>query len=474
MWAVVEWRTGGTVSTQLAVRDGSWILGWSVVLGFILYIRSMLSIGLGPSWSPSTLLAEPDILAVLGKMVVNMMVYLQVMFFPWHLSVYYPPSPPILSSLVMLTSLAFVALCLVISGKSHRFAGYISLVWVLVFLLPVSGIVGLGLSVIAERFCYLPSVGVALAAGYGMGILWSKQPSRHLLKMLVLIIFIFFSVGSWFHSMRWKNDVILFENAVKAGPVPNMYYNLGNAYTDAGEYEKGIAAFEEAVRLEPSYTRAMLNMAAVYIRLADHQGALEILSTAEKKDSGDPLIWSNKGAVLDILGRSDLALEAYYRAAELDPSDPVPSYHAGNLLFRLKRLPESEAAYRKALESDSAHLGSLTGLGRVLEAVSKKGEAEAIYLTAIELYPGNVSPYLGLGRILLTQGKNREATLVYGMAFEIAPLEPLVHRGIVIAAHRSGNRVKAMDHIESLKERNEVLVDELVELFMELDSGKGD
>jgi tetratricopeptide (TPR) repeat protein len=297
---------------------------------------------------------------------------------------------------------------------------------------------------------------------------------RHLHTAIYSVLLLLLGLGAVLHSGRWRDEVTLFSHAVDSGkvPVPNMYFNLGNALVEAGRPREGIEAFEEAIRLGPSYIGAMLNLASTHMKLDEHERALAILLTARKLSPADPRLWANTGVTLDVLGRSGEALDAYDRATELDPSNPLPGVHAGNLLSRLGRYDESVEAYRSVLSVNPNHLAALVGLGRSLESLSRFPEAAETYLKAMEGHPGQITPYLGLGRVLLEQGKPREAGAVYRAALKVAPSDSSAHRGVIVAAHQEGNREGAAAHIVRLEQTDPALAGELAELLETLKGGE--
>jgi tetratricopeptide (TPR) repeat protein len=470
-WALSDRSDSDKSLKTFVSRDGKWILGWLAVTGSLLLVRvAFLGIGAEQGLSAALPLTGPAFFALSVEMVGNLAVYLRFLFFPWPLAVYYPPSAPGVTPLTVVVALSFVALCLCLSGKRHGRIGLLALFWIVVFLLPVTGVIGLGLSVVAERFCYLPSVGVAMAMGYALGLVWSKVEHRRVLVIGVSGLIALLSIGSVMHSGRWADEVILFNHAVNDNriKVPNIYFNLGTAYMEAGDHRQAAEAFEEAIRLHPSYVKAMLNLTATLIVLEEHERALEVISEAEVLSPGDPQIWSTKGVVLELRGLTTKALEAYSMTMELDPEDPTAAYNKGNLLLKLGRMEESAAAFKSVLSAAPFHFGATMGLGRSLEGMGKLDMASEIYLVAIEVNSEEVLPYTALGRVLLRQQKPREAGVAYQMAFKLAPSDQEANRGIVVAAINAGDTGIARAHIDRLNETESDLSRDLADLYREM------
>ena len=454
VWAAVDGPRNGPASRWKISADMAWVLGWLFALGLLVWFReAVLGIPMGSGWSSQALWADASTTGIAGDVAANIVVYLRLLVFPWPLQVYYPPVPPELTLVNLGISSGFVTLCLLLSGKRHHRAGILALSWVLLFLVPVSGVVGLGLAVIAERFCYLPSIGLALAAGYALGLVFQKTSSKSVPGVLTAGLLLLFGTGAVLHAARWSNEVTFFRHAVESGPVsvPNMHFNLGNAYVKAGDLRSGIRAFEEAIRLNPLYVGAMLNESSTYIKLGEHERALEVLSRAGEIDPEDGRLWSNKGVVLELLGRTDEALEAYEMASELDPDDAAASFHRGNLLQRLGRYEESAASYRATLAAEPGHLGALLGLGRSRESVGMFEEAQGVFLRAAERHPFDPAPYIGLGRVLLERGKAAQAIIVYRKALNLVGPEAGLHRGLVLAYCQTSRVGDARKHIRDLE-----------------------
>jgi len=438
-------------------KRNNWAFGMLVVLAALLSLRFLvLNIHAGPGWSRYAQVGDASLVALAGEVVRNISQYLRLMVFPWPLAVFYPPTETRLTWMAAGSAAAFVAVCLALSGQRHRRIGLVSLLWTILFLVPVSGIVGLGQSVIADRFCYLPSVGVVAVLGYALALLREKITVKRLHTALVVGVLLLFGLGSVLHAARWKDDRTLFTSALESSPskIPTMYMNLGLGYKDLGENELAVQAFEEALRADPALVPGLLNLGVIQREMGHFEKALESFDKARMLLPEDPSVWFQRGLVLEEMGRSEEALDAYTRTAVLDPGKPVAYYQKGKLLAQLGRYEESIAAYGEAVRIDKNHAGAHVGLGRSYEAVGRTGEAIQSFLKAIEVQPDLVIAYEDLGRVLLQTGRIAEAVKVFEMATALDPLDQVAGKGLVLAYLRAGEKEKARQYIRGLDPAN--------------------
>jgi len=466
VWVLVDRRTFMEKPSKAIHPDLIWVVGMAIVAGLAVMVSSIVLNGEAGSFRAlPVLVSEVGFSTAIWRVVKNLAVYSRLLFFPWPLKVYYPPVPAVLTLFTFLVSAGFVAFCLYFSARKHRRMGIVALAWTLLFLAPVSGVFHLGLSIRAERFCYLPSVGWAGAVGYALGIGLLYAPLRATaFRILVGFLVALLTIGSVLHSARWKDEVTLFEQAIRQNTVtiPNMYFNLGNAYVEAGDLPRGAEAFQEAIRRNPAYVDAILNLSSAFIRLGEHERALDVLEGAVDVASQKSRIWSNKGTALELLGKTEEALDSYSRAARLDTRDGKPHQQKGELLYRLGRFEESVSAYRESLAADPGELRTLIGLGRSLESLKLLAEAEKTYLRAVELEPEKCHGYLGLGRVLLGQVRAVEAVEVYRMALGLPETEREdAHKGLVLAYHMAGRQFEARRHVADLLKKEPELGREL-------------
>ena len=467
LWVLADGLPGRDNTVARIWKESRWIAGLFLILGLMLFVRIVvLKIGTGPGWSRYAQLGDASMASLLTDVGINILQYIRLMVFPWPLAVFYPPVSPQLTWLTWVSALGFLVLCLVFSGRRHHGIGLIALMWTLIFLLPVSGIIGLGQSVIAERFCYLPSIGVVMILGYSLSLLRSRTTVKGLHTVLVVTLLFLFGTGAVVHSARWKDDLTLFTNALESSPVkvPTIYVSLGVAYKDRGDIQRGLEAFEDAARLDPSYLKAWLNLGVTHTELGDPEKALEALDVAKVLAPGNPAVWYNRGVALESLDRMEEALEAYTRTAAIDPGESAALYSKGKLLSKMERYEESLLAYQGAVLLDGNRAGAYIGMGRSYENLGRTDQAVEMFMKAIQVQPDEIVSYGDLGRILLATDRAFEAIAVFKMAADMDPHDEIAGKGLVMAYFKAGESDKALAYLESLKPVDSQLHGQLLDL----------
>jgi superkiller protein 3 len=198
--------------------------------------------------------------------------------------------------------------------------------------------------------------------------------------------------------------------------------NLGTALEAQQKLDEAIAAFREAIEIDPELAEAYNNLGRVLRAQKKLDEADAILRKAIEVVPQSPHAHNALGALLsDDLQDYDQAVACFRRAIELNPNLPRTYNNLGITLARQKKLPEAVAAIRKAIELDPAFAPSYSDLGNALTAEGKLDEAVGAYHKAIELDPKFARAYYNLGIALRKLNRPREALDAYTVALEIDP-----------------------------------------------------
>jgi tetratricopeptide (TPR) repeat protein len=259
--------------------------------------------------------------------------YLGQALLPRNLACIYPhalPSPPpwqVAGAALLLAALTAAALWL---GPSRRYLA-VGWLWYLGTLVPVIGIVQVGFQSRADRYTYLPLVGLFVAVAFGARDALARFPRARipagaaagaLLALLAAL--------TWRQTRVWEGSVPLFEHAVRAVPGNWMaLHYLGKAHVDEGRVELGIPLLEEAVRLNPDPADSYYILGKAYAQLGRFEEAVRAYSRTVALSPGYGEAYSDLGFALGRLGLRDEQERAYLRAISLLPGSPVAYFNLG-------------------------------------------------------------------------------------------------------------------------------------------------
>jgi tetratricopeptide (TPR) repeat protein len=275
--------------------------------------------------------------------------------------------------------LALVTAACVLQARKRPYlaAGWL---WYLGMLVPVIGLIQVGSQSHADRYTYLPTIGLLIVLVWSVGdIVARSRPGRMAAAVALVLVLALLSVATARQAARWKDTRTLFTHTLAVtGDNPVAHQCLGCAYLEEGKTEPAIAELREALRLSPGYQDA-------------HQ---------------------NLGQALAIAGRTEEAID-HFRAA-LRVTEKAEIRHAlGEALVKLGRTDEAIGEYEAALARDPDRFHTLVLLAKELAARGRIAEAETHLTRALELNPVEIEPRRLMAVVLTVQGRVEEAIREY-------------------------------------------------------------
>jgi tetratricopeptide (TPR) repeat protein len=256
----------------------------------------------------------------------------------------YPKNGPVVSlehiaSVVLVAG--FTAVCVIAAKKQKLWPaawGYYA-----VTLLPVIGIVQVGLQAMADRYTYLPSLGPFFVMGLGAAWLWDKAhalkkpgPPVKLLGVTAACIVLLLSYATVKQTGIWKNGIVLWSSVIKTYPdVRFAYNNRGMAYNKMGLFDRAIEDFDKAIELAPRDGEAYSNRGMVFGKIGQFDRAVEDLEKAIALNPSSAAAYNSRntlGAVYAEAGLLDKAFEQFNKAIFLN-QDYAIAYNNRGLLF---------------------------------------------------------------------------------------------------------------------------------------------
>ena len=287
----------------------------------------------------------------------------------------------------------------------------------------VVGIVRIGDFSRADRYTYLPLLGVYFMIVWGLADLASawKVPRRAVAAAAGAAL-VALTVCAVIQTSHWRNDWTLFSHAVDVGEGSCIAYtNMGMAAKEQGRREDAKEYLKKALELTPDYVAAINHLGLIAMDEGRLDEAANYMKRALEVNSKEVNALNNLGLVYMDQGRNEEARACLAKAVELQPEDINALNNLGKLYRDMGRYDESETCLRKALELKPDHINALVNLGALSIIQKDYDEAKACLTKVLKLDPGNLNAYTNLSAMADAQGLHDEARAYLAKALELKP-----------------------------------------------------
>jgi Flp pilus assembly protein TadD len=288
--------------------------------------------------------------------------YIGKMFRPQDLAIFYPfDAGSIISWQVAMCVLLLLAISILVIrfGRRQKYLP-VGWFWFVVTLVPVIGFVQVGSQAIADRYTYMPYIGLFIMLAWGLPELLSKLPQRKIaLGLSMAMALTVLGIVAHRQASYWNDSITLFSHATLV--TQNNYLahnNRGAAYGKTGRWQEAIEDFREAVKIKPDDAETYNNLGAAYESLGRGTEAIAAYKQAIRIKPDHAETYCALGRVYGELGRSAEAIEAYRQAIMLKPDNAEAYNDLGIAYVRLGRGAEAMEAFRLAMkiEPDNAQM----------------------------------------------------------------------------------------------------------------------
>jgi len=284
---------------------------------------------------------------------------LKKMLWPMDLAIFYPhPGNSLAVWPVALAALLLVILSLGVwwQGRRSRYL-VVGWLWYLGTLIPVSGLIQVGGQAMADRYAYVPLMGLFIILVWGTAELAQTLrlpkawlPAAGLCVVIVLIGAVRLQLS------HLRNSFTRFQHALEANKDNHMAHsNLGIAFLDKNDLDQAIDHFYKALEIKPTHAGVHTNLSIALRRKGRLDEALEhsIRSVQNNPDLAEA--HNNLGISLFQKGRVEEALQEFRKALELKPDYTTCYYNLGVVLENQHRTEEAAESFRQALRLDPFH-----------------------------------------------------------------------------------------------------------------------
>ena len=317
--------------------------------------------------------------------------YLWKCIYPHDMACFYPHTKAALPIsqllMVVVALLAITAICVWLFRKRPWLT--IGWFWFLGTLVPVIGIVQVGWQAMADRYSYIPYIGLFIAIVWEVGR-WLE--SRETLAKVSMGIGLMASVLLVLQTRAqvdvWQTSESLYRNALAATEGNWIaHYNLGNYLYERGDHQDAETHFREAIRIDDKYVKAFTNLGAALHKQGRYDEAIPLLERAVELDPRNVNARYNYGAALQKSNKLDQALEQFTEVIRLQPNHGEAMFYAGYLQQTKGKFKEAAALYKKAtiLKPNDASL--LNNLGALYYQLNDYTQSVEYYERALKLDP---------------------------------------------------------------------------------------
>ena len=221
----------------------------------------------------------------IGNAFVSYITYIGKMIWPSNLAVYYPYPKFLVPWQVLGSVFLLIAITLVVIWRVKR-SPYLATgwLWYIGTLVPVIGILQAGNQAMADRYTYIPLIGLFIMVAWGVPELLKKWKYRkEILLTSSALSILCLSIITWTQVGYWQNSITLFDHTLKVTDDNWLAYNhRGYAYAGLGNYRQAINDYGRAIEIKQDYAAAYFNRGVAYVRLGNNNLAVNDLKTAAK------------------------------------------------------------------------------------------------------------------------------------------------------------------------------------------------
>ena len=379
----------------------------------------------------------------LGNALIAYVTYLRKMVWPVDLAPFYTyprhlDAAAVVGAALLLTT--FTALAL----RSARRRPYLLVgwLWYLGTLVPVIGLVQVGTQAMADRYTYVPMIGIAIAVVWAAREWWPRY--RTALATAAFTAVALMAIATSFQVRHWQDSVTLWRHTVAVAPDNyrarnslgaalgnqgltseaivqftealrldpdvsqsfHIHHNLGRALSDLGKVDEAIGHFKEALRQQPNYPEAHNNLGLALSRQGQHTAAIaEFRLALEDRPGFAPAVanlaraHNDFGFSLLARGLTTDAIREYSEALRVQPDFALAFDNRGFALAASGQMPEAIRDFREAVRLDPRLPSARHHLGIALAAVGEWAEAQQQLTTALELDPNNEGARRALAKV---------------------------------------------------------------------------
>lgn len=353
--------------------------------------------------------------------------YIGKMIWPAELAFFYPhPHEKIIYWQLFGVFILLVVLTFLVMRESARHKYLLTgWFWYLGTLVPVIGLVQVGGQSMADRYTYIPFVGLFIVVAWGTNELLAKwRYKKPVLLLSSLAVILILAVLARWQVGYWRDSMSLFEHAIRVTEGNYVAYDgRGLVYKRKGQYSLAVSDFKKALAANPRYAAAYGNLGLVCNSTGQYDMAISCYNKAIEINPKKALAYNNRGNAYSGKGRLDLAISDYNKAVEIDPELAEAYYNRGNAYMDKGKgqLDLAIADYDKSIEINPRDAVAYNNRGLAYMSKGDFDHAISDYNKSVEIDPKYAIAYNNRANAYKSNGQFDRAIPDYNKALEINP-----------------------------------------------------
>jgi len=375
--------------------------------------------------------------------ILTVWVYLRQMIWPVDLAVFYPHGRGNLAlGLVIASLFASVAVTVAFYLWRQKYPYLITgWLWYLGMLVPVIGLVQVGWQAHADRYTYLPQIGIDLAVTWGIVDLSAGWRSRNLiLGSAAALTIAGLTALAWRQVTYWSSPVRLWRHTIAVTTDNDVAQRgLGTVLLSLGEVDEAIAHDRAALRIRPHEANGLINLANALLHKKEYPEAIQLYREVLRARPNDNEMHRSLGKALAASGATAEGMAEFREALRVWPDDSDAAYSLGNL-FLEKGDPASAIPYfQKAIVANPRNISAHYNLAIALQREGRPEAAIVEFRETLRLDPRHIDAHNNLAIALLKAGEAAVAITEWQAAIRIQPDNAEMHNNLAVAFLEQGH-----------------------------------
>ena len=366
----------------------------------------------------------------IGNALIYYLRYIWKMLCPNALAVFYPhpihlPLWEVIGAILLIIIITIVVIAV---RREHPYLA-VGWFWYLGTLIPVIGLTQAGTQAMADRFTYIPMVGLSLMISFGIPNIFMRwRFTRIILIPSGIFIFLILAILSSIQVGRWQNSVTLFTHTLNV--TSNNYLihnNLGVTLMRQGKYPEALFHLKKAIEIKPKYADAYHNLGTLLFLQGNGKEALNHFALALEYNPEKAETHSSIGGILAKQEKFKEALFHFSEAVRINKADGEAHYNLGTILLQQGKTQEGVYSLNQSLETLPENPKTHHNLGLAFESMGELEKAVEHYRKSLRIDSKNADTHFCLASLFSKQGRGEEAIFHLNETIKLNPGDSEAH-----------------------------------------------